>query len=114
MIKIYHNPRCSKSREALYLLQARYSNIDIVKYLDKPLKFIEISEILKMLKIDALDLVRKNELVWRKNYKGKVMTEEHIIKAMIKHPKLIERPIVIINEQAIIARPPEKVLTLFN
>ena len=114
MIKIYHNPRCSKSREVLYLLQERYSKIDIIKYLDKPLKVIEISEILNLLKIDALDLVRKNELLWRKNYKEKVMTEQQIIEVMMKNPKLIERPIVVINEKAIIARPAEKVLTLFN
>tara|TARA_B100000902_G_scaffold137256_1_gene135491 strand:+ start:28848 stop:29192 length:345 start_codon:yes stop_codon:yes gene_type:complete len=114
MIKIYHNPRCSKSREVLYLLQERYSNIDIIKYLEKSLKFIEIFEILKLLKIDALDLVRKNELVWRKKYKGKVMTEQQIIGAMMEYPQLIERPIVIINKKAIIARPPEKVLILFN
>ncbi len=114
MIKIYHNPRCSKSREVLHLLQERYSNIDIIKYLDKPLKSIEIFEILKLLKIDVLDLVRKNELVWREKYKGKVMTEQQIIGAMIEYPQLIERPIVIINKKAIIARPPQKVLILFN
>ena len=111
--KIYHNPRCSKSRQTLSLLEKETTDFKIIEYLENPLSFDEIEEIVEKLAIKPIDLVRKNEQIWKDNYKGKEMTDVEIIKAMERNPKLIERPIVITEKYGIIARPPEKVLSLF-
>ncbi|MAN26777.1 MULTISPECIES: arsenate reductase (glutaredoxin) [Mesonia] len=112
MIKIYHNPRCSKSREGLQLLQESGKDFQIVKYLDIPMKKEEIKKVLELLEISAEELVRKNEKVWKENYKGKELSEDEIISAMQEHPKLIERPIVVKDKKAVIGRPPEKIKDL--
>lgn len=109
MIKIYHNPRCSKSREGLKILEESGKDFLIVKYLDIPMKKEEIKKVLELLDISAEELIRKNEKVWRENYKGKDLSEEDILEAMQEHPKLIERPIVVNENKAIIGRPPEKI-----
>ncbi len=109
MIKIYHNPRCSKSREGLKILEESGKDFLIVKYLDIPMKKEEIKKVLELLDISAEELIRKNEKVWKENYKGKDLSEEDILEAMQKHPKLIERPIVVNENKAIIGRPPEKI-----
>ena len=113
-IKIYHNPRCSKSRQTLALLEKETTDFKIIEYLKNPLSFDEIKEIIEKLAIKPIDLVRKNEQIWKDNYKGKEMTDVEIIKVMEGNPKLIERPIVIKNKQGIIGRPPKKVLSLFD
>jgi len=110
MTTLYHNPRCRKSREALQLLQQANESIEIVLYLKDTLGEDEIKNILGKLEISAIDLVRKNELTWKENYKGKILTEDQIVAAMAKHPKLIERPIALKNGKAIIGRPPQEVL----
>ena len=108
-MKIYHNPRCAKSREALALLQVQGHTPEIVLYLkDVPSKS-EIRELLKLLKITAESLVRKTEKVFIDNYRGKTLTTTEWIAAMHKHPVLIQRPIVVANGKAVIARPPQKV-----
>ncbi len=112
MIKIYHNPRCRKSREGLQILENSGQNFEIIKYLDNVPSFKELNEIIKMLNISPIQLVRKNEKIWKENYKGKELSDEGIIKAMIENPKLIERPIVIKNEKAVLGRPPENILEL--
>ena len=112
-IKIYHNPRCSKSRQTLALLEKETTDFKIIEYLENPLSFDEIKGIVKKLAIKPIDLVRKNEQIWKDNYKGKEMTDVEIIKAMERNPKLIERPIVTNEKHGIIGRPPEKVLSLF-
>jgi arsenate reductase len=113
-MKIYHNPRCSKSRNTLAIIESKTSVIEIIDYIKNPIKFEEINLIIEKLKIKAISLVRINESIWRKHYKGKEMTDEEVIKAIIKHPKLMERPIVTTNKKAIIGRPPENVLSLFD
>ncbi len=113
-IKIYHNPRCTKSRQTLALLEKKTTDFKIIEYLKNPLSFDEIKDIVEKLVVKPIDLIRKNEKIWRDNYKGKEMTDVEIIKAMEINPKLIERPIVINERQGIIARPPEKVLSLFR
>lgn len=110
MTTLYHNPRCRKSREALQLLQQANEPIEIVLYLKDTFGEDEIKNILGKLDISAIDLVRKNELTWKENYKGKILTEDQIVAAMAKHPKLIERPIALKNGKAIIGRPPQEVL----
>lgn len=107
MIKIYHNNRCSKSRCGLDILKTSGKSYEIVKYLEDIPSFNELKAIIEMLKIDPIDLVRKNEAIWKSDFKGKTLTDDEIIKAMISNPKLIERPIVINGDKAVIGRPPE-------
>lgn len=105
-IKIYHNPRCSKSREGLAILQNTGSNFGIVKYLDTPLSKTELKDIIHKLHIRPIDLVRKNETIWKENFKERPLNDHEIIQAMAKYPKLIERPIVVKGNKAVIGRPP--------
>jgi arsenate reductase len=112
-MKIYHNPRCSKSRQTLALLESKTSNFEIIEYLKEPLKFDDIELLLVKLGIKPIDLVRKNEPIWKENYKNKNLSDDEIINAMVDNPKLMERPIVTTNTKAVIGRPPENVLSLF-
>jgi arsenate reductase len=109
MIKIYHNPRCSKSRQGLAILEESGKEFKIVKYLDDTLNEKELSEIIDLLNISPVDLVRKNEKIWKENFKGKDLSDKDIIKAMVENPKLIERPIVVNNDKAVVGRPPETI-----
>jgi len=111
-IKIYHNPRCSKSRQGLQILKDKGVDFEIVQYLKTPPTKEELKEIIKKLGIKPIDLVRKNEKIWKENYKGKEVTDEEIIEAMVKFPKLIERPIVIKEDKAVLGRPPENILDI--
>ncbi|TCK69386.1 arsenate reductase [Winogradskyella wandonensis] len=112
MIQILHNPRCRKSREGLQLLEAANSEFEVIKYLDHPLTVLELKSIISKLGISPLDLVRKNEAIWKSDYKGKNLSDEDIITAMVKYPKLIERPIVINKDKAIVGRPAEAIKTI--
>tara|TARA_B100000902_G_C27304891_1_gene914867 strand:- start:28 stop:369 length:342 start_codon:yes stop_codon:yes gene_type:complete len=112
-MKIYHNPKCSKSRKALEIIRNNTSEFEIIEYLKNPLTAKEITILLSQLNIKPLALVRTQEIIWRENYKGKKLTDIEIINAMFENPKLIERPIVIKNNKAVIGRPPENVLELF-
>ena len=112
MTTIYHNPRCSKSRQTLQLLEAAQEEIEIVLYLETIPSVQKISEIIQLLKITPMQLIRKNETVWKENFKGKDLTEDQLVQAMHDHPKLIERPIVLKNGKAALGRPPEDVLTI--
>ncbi|MCV6629390.1 MAG: arsenate reductase (glutaredoxin) [Flavobacteriaceae bacterium] len=109
MIKIYHNPRCSKSRQGVAILEEAGVTFDIVKYLDTPLNKEELSAIIAKLGISPLDLVRKNKAIWKSDYKGKDLSDAEIIEAMLSHPRLIERPIVVHGDKAVIGRPPENI-----
>ena len=112
MIKIYHNPRCSKSRQGLAILEDSKKEFEVIKYLDHTLYEEELNELIKFLNISPIDLVRKNEKIWKENYKGKELSDKEIIIAMVENPKLIERPIVINNNKAVIGRPPEKIAAI--
>lgn len=111
-MKIYHNPRCGKSREGLAILQESKLPFEIINYIETPLSKDELSEIIELLGIPPIDLVRKNEDIWKENYKGKNLSDSEIINAMVKNPKLIERPIVINNGKAAIGRPPERIKSI--
>lgn len=113
-MKIYHNPRCSKSRQTLALIQENGQEVEIIEYLKESLSFKDLKSILEMLNIKAIELIRTNEIIWKENYKGKEMTDQELINAMRENPKLIERPIVVKNGQAIIGRPPKTVLDLLT
>jgi len=109
MIKIYHNPRCSKSRQGLEILENSGKEFETVKYLDTIPSTEELKEVISLLNISPIDLVRKNEKVWKEEYKGKELSDAEIIKAMVENPKLIERPIVINGNKAVVGRPPENI-----
>lgn len=113
-MKIYHNPRCSKSRCALDWLKEKSFDFEIVDYMKNPPSVIEIKSILNHLNINADDLLRKNELEFKEFIQNKNLKEDEIIELMSKYPKLIERPIVIWDGKAVIARPLEKLIELVN
>ena len=109
MIKIYHNPRCSKSRKGVKILENSKQNFETIFYLVNIPTESELREIIDLLKISPIELVRKNEKIWKEHFKGIDLSDNEIIKAMIEKPKLIERPIVINNKKAVIGRPPENI-----
>ena len=112
MTTIYHNPRCSKSRQCLAILEDKKEDLEIIKYLDSPITKEKLTEVIALLGIQPIDLIRKNEAIWKQEYKGKEITDTELIQIMCEHPKLIERPIVIKDGKAIIGRPPEKVIDI--
>ncbi|MEX6625409.1 arsenate reductase (glutaredoxin) [Tenacibaculum salmonis] len=112
MIKIYHNPRCSKSRQGIEILENSKKEFEVVKYLETIPTEKQLTEIIDLLNIAPIQLVRKNEKIWKEEFKGKELSDAQVIKAMIDNPKLIERPIVINNNKAVIGRPPENILTI--
>ncbi len=107
MITIYHNNRCSKSREGLCFLENLNQPFEVINYLDNIPTFEELETIIKKLNIKPIELVRIKEKDWTDNFKGKKLSDKEIIEVMIQFPKLIERPIVINGEKAVIARPTE-------
>ncbi|WP_338733730.1 arsenate reductase (glutaredoxin) [Mangrovimonas cancribranchiae] len=112
MITIYHNPRCSKSREGLSILENSGKEFKVVKYLNDVPTEEELTQIIKKLGITPIDLIRKNEAIWKSDYKGKELSDDALIKAMVTNPKLIERPIVINGDKAVVGRPPENIKTI--
>ncbi|AFL82413.1 glutaredoxin-dependent arsenate reductase [Aequorivita sublithincola DSM 14238] len=112
MTTLYHNPRCSKSRQALHLLEEEGETIEIIRYLENPPTHLELKQVIELLGIKPIELVRTQETEWKENYKGKELTDNQIIDAMIENPKLIERPIAIKGTHAVIGRPTEKVLEI--
>ncbi len=112
MTTLYHNPRCSSSREALRLLEESGETIEVVKYLENPPNRKELKQLIELLGIKPIELVRTKEEDWKQNFKGKVLSDSQIIDAMIEFPRLIERPIAIKGTHAIIGRPPTKVLEI--
>jgi arsenate reductase (glutaredoxin) len=112
-VRIYHNPRCSKSRQTLELIESGGVKPDIVEYLKQAPNFDELDNILNMLGIEPRELMRRHEKAYQENnLEDATLSRENLINAMIANPILIERPIVIKGKHAIIGRPPEKVLEL--
>ena len=106
---ILHNPRCGKSRQTLKLLHDRGENVQIVEYLKKCPTFDELKEIIGKTGMKPFEIIRKGESVYKENYKGKDLTDDQWIEAMLEHPILIERPLVIKGDKAALGRPPEQV-----
>jgi len=117
-IIIWHNPRCKKSREGLAMTEKiakeKGLEVEIRKYLDNPPTEEELKQVIKLIGIKPIELVRTKEKIWKENYKGKELSDDEIIKAMAQYPKLIERPIVLYKNKAVLGRPAEKILELFN
>ena len=112
-LTLYHNPRCSKSRGALELLEARGLQPNVVRYLETPPSASELESLLGKLGIPARDLLRSGEDEYKTlGLSDTSLSEAQLIDAMVKHPKLIERPILIAGDKAVVGRPPEKVLEL--
>ena len=112
-VTIYHNPRCSKSRQALALLEARNIDINIIEYLATPPNKNQLSSLLKMLNCEPRDILRSSEQAYKDlGLNDTTLSNEQLIKAMVDNPKLIQRPIVICGDRAAIGRPPENVLEI--
>ena len=111
-VKIYHNVRCSKSREACSILQEKNIPFETVEYLKTPPSQKEIKELLKKLGMKAEEIVRKGEILYKEKYKDKKISEAEWIQILSENPILIERPIIVKEDKAVIGRPPEKVLEL--
>ena len=112
-VKIYHNPKCSKSRETLQLLRDKGIEPEIIEYLNSPLSEDELIEILTMLGIGARDFIRRNEEIFNAKGLGHFrISEARLIQEMAENPVLIERPVVVSDGKAAIGRPPENVLTI--
>ena len=113
-VTIYHNPRCSKSREALKLLEEQGVDVEVVRYLDNPPSKEELKKLLAMLGLKPRELMRTKEAIYKELGLKDVEDDEALIEAMVKHPRLIERPIVIKDGKAVIGRPPVKVLDVLE
>ena len=108
-VTIYHNARCGKSRQTLQLIRDKGIEPAIHEYLKTPLSKSELTDIVKLLGIEAKDLVRTTEAIYKEQYKGKELSAAEWIEAMVTHPKLIQRPIVVKDCKAVLGRPPENV-----
>lgn len=110
---LYHNPRCSKSRNALELLEQRGLTPTVIRYLETPPSTDELKQILARLGVSPRQLLRSGEDEYKTlNLADPTLTDRQIIDAMVAHPKLIERPILVVGDTAVIGRPPEKVLEI--
>ena len=113
-VVIYHNARCSKSRSACEIVAGRGIEARIVEYLKTPPSRDELCAVLQKLGMKASELVRRGEEEYKQHYAGRTLTEDEWLDAMAEHPILIERPIVVRGDRAVIGRPPEKVLELLD
>ncbi|WP_313805690.1 arsenate reductase (glutaredoxin) [Flavobacterium sp.] len=112
MIKIFHNPRCSKSRDGVCALEDKGIEFETFKYLDEKLTKRELTSIIKKLKIKPIELIRTKEPLWKEQFEGTEFTDDELIVIMQKNPILIERPIIINGRKAVIGRPIEKIFEI--
>ena len=110
-MKLYHNPKCTKSREVLKYFVANNINFEICDYMKNPLSKNDLTVILRELNYRPSDLIRKSEMEYKQFVKGKGLSEDEILSLMLKYPKLIERPIVLWDGKAVVARPIEKLIS---
>ena len=112
MITIYHNPRCGKSRECLAFIETYNHPFEVIKYLENPLTFNELEVLLTKLKIQPIELIRTKESIWLNQFKDKTLSDKEVIQSMVDFPILMERPIAVYGEKAVIARPLELIKTI--
>lgn len=113
MITIYHNPRCGKSREGLAILESKNMPFEVRLYLEQPLDQEELENIVGLLDMPAQKLIRTNESIYKEHFKGKDLSREDAVRAMLQYPKLMERPIVVNGDKAVVGRPPEQIHSIF-
>ena len=113
-VTIYHNPRCSKSRQTLSLLQENGLEPEVVEYLKTPLTAAALKRVIKALGIEAIELLRRKESLYREVFPDGTPSNADAVRMMTEHPKLMERPIVVAGDNAVIGRPPENVLALID
>ena len=113
MYKIYHNPRCKKSRAGLQFIQDKTSDFEVIEYLKNPIDESELKELLMKLNKKPLEMVRSQEAIYKSNFKGKNFSDDEWVKIMIENPKLIKRPIVVKNNKAVWGDPAEELGILF-
>ena len=113
-LTIYHNPRCRKSREAIQYMEGRGITLKIVKYLDQLFDVNSLGEVLKKIDMKPSEIVRRNEILWKKEYDGNNLSEDQILKLLVEQPRLIERPIVTLGNKGILARPIESLIEFLN
>ena len=113
MIKIYHNPRCRKSRAGLQYLEEKGVEFELVEYLKNGITEEELKEVLIKMNVGPTEIIRTQEDVYKKQFKGKNFTDEEWIKILIENPKLIKRPIIVKGYKAVWADPPENMEKLF-
>lgn len=111
-MKYYHNPRCRKSREGLALIEEKGLKPEVIEYMKEPLSPSDLMDLLDKLDMDALDLIRTKESIWKEEFKDKELDEEELILAMIEYPQLMERPILENGDKAVVGRPSEKLSEL--
>lgn len=114
VVRIYHNARCSKSRAACALAREQGYELEVVEYLKSPPSRSELAELVRKLGVPASSIVRKGEDIYKSDYQGRELDEDQWLDALAMHPILIERPIVVRGERAVVARPPERVLELLG
>ena len=114
MIKIYHNNRCRKSREAVQYLKEKKIKFTIIEYLKDNLSAEEMTKLISKLNVDPINLVRKNENIWKEKFKNLNHSNIGIIKLLVSHPNLIERPIIEDSNKAVIARPLENLINFLK
>jgi len=111
-ITIYYNPRCSKCRNTVALVQEQGYNTELIEYLVTPLSKIELQSLLKKLGMKPHELIRTGEAIFKEQYAGRTLSDDEWLDAIVAHPVLMERPVVVRGNKAVIARPPENVLPL--
>lgn len=112
MLKIFHNPRCRKSREGLEYLKSKTTDIDTIEYLKTGLTIAQLQVIISKSGLNVMDLIRKQEEVYKKELKGKDLSDEDLLKAIADNPKLLQRPIIISDNKAVLGQPVENIDTL--
>ena len=113
MLKIYHNPRCKKSRAGLERLESKGINFEKIEYLKRPVTEAELKDILVKLNQKPQEMIRTQEEIYKKQFKGKQFTDDEWIRIMVEHPKLIKRPIIVKDYKAVWADPAEEMDKLF-
>ena len=113
-VTIYHNPRCKKSKETLQLLKDNGVKPEIIEYLNTPPSKAELQRLLDLMGIKPYELIRRQEKIFKENYKGKELSDDEWLDVLINNPKLIERPIVVKGDKAAIGRPPENALEVIQ
>tara|TARA_B100001175_G_scaffold316738_1_gene331461 strand:- start:1289 stop:1642 length:354 start_codon:yes stop_codon:yes gene_type:complete len=113
-LTIYHNTRCRKSREALQYLEDNGFSFDIVKYIEQSFDKNTLGEVLKKINKKPSEILRKKEVLWKKEYASKDLTEDQILQLLVEQPKLIERPIIISSDKGVLARPIENLMEFLN